>query len=106
MLQPVNIRIILRLIALISLLSLIYQYVKTRRYIERLPALTRRKYLGLQSFSEKLITICIIILIVMLLFSNTIGVVFMFSLIMFIAFYTMSELGVLKEYANDKRRSR
>lgn len=106
MLQPVNIRIILRLIALISLLSLIYQYVKTRRYIERLPALTRRKYLGLQSFSEKLIIICVIMLIIMSLFSNTIGVVLVFLIIMFIAFYAMLELGVLKEYVNDKRRSR
>lgn len=106
MLETLSIEVALRLVVLLSLLSLICKYVKTKKYINRLPVLTRRKYLGLSSFALKGIVVCTILFIFLLMTSNILAIGLIFGVIMIVAYYIMTELNILKEYVNDKRRKR
>lgn len=92
---------------LISFLTLIYfaiQFKKTRKFIYKLPVMTRSKYISLEVLSRRILIIDIVLFLMSLIISNVMIKVLLSMIIIFTVSYAVSELGTLKEYVNKKRK--
>lgn len=92
---------------LISFLTLIYfaiQFKNTRKFIYKLPVMTRSKYISLEVLSRRILIIDIVLFLMSLIISNVMIKVLLSMIIIFTVSYAVSELGTLKEYVNKKRK--
>lgn len=93
-------------INLISFLILLYftiQYLNTRKFIYKLPNMTRSKYIGLEILSKRVLVINIVLFLILILMSSVLTKVILTIIIGFTVSYALSELNILKEYVNKKK---
>lgn len=101
-----NIDIIFKIVVFVSWIYSFINYLRIRKYIQKLPKMTKEKYVGLQSFGIRMLLISAITFVGSLFISNKIIVIMMSCATMYILMILISELSVLKEYVNLKKKMR
>ena len=100
-----NLGILSNFISFIVLIYFIIQYMNTKKFIYKLPVMTRSKYIGLEILSKRVLIVDIVLFALSIIFSNMIFKVLVSMIIIFTVLYAVSELNILKEYIG-KNKSR
>ena len=99
-----SVAILFKIIAFISLLYSFIKYMKTRKYIYKLPKMTREKYLGLDKLARRILFISTVLFTISLIKVSGLISIISSCVIMYMLAIMVSELNVLKEYINLKKK--
>ena len=99
-----SVAILFKIIAFISLLYSFIKYMKTRNYIYKLPKMTREKYVGLDKLARRILFISTGLFIISLIKVSGLISIISSCVIMYMLAIMVSELNVLKEYTNLKKK--
>ena len=94
---------IFKIIALLVLIYTVVRFLDTRKYIYKLPRMTREKYIGLDKLGIRILSISLGLFAVAVLVSNEL-VSILSSILMYMLAILISELNILKEYVYLKRK--
>lgn len=92
---------------IVSFLGIVFAFVRyyhTRRYIYKLPTMTREKYVGLDALGRRILIWAILQWVVALILSSGIMSIILSCIILYMLAILISELNVLKEYVYLKKK--
>ena len=93
-----------KIIALLTFIYSIVRFFDTRKYIYKLPRMTREKYIGLDRLGIRMLSISLVLFAVAVLVPNELVSIILSSIIMYMLAILISELNILKEYVYLKRK--
>ena len=95
---------IFKIIALLVLIYTVVRFLDTRKYIYKLPRMTREKYIGLDKLGIRIFSISLALFAVAVLVPNELVSIILSSVIIYMLATLISELNILKEYVYLKRK--
>lgn len=98
-----NLGLVLNIATFLTILYFSIQFFKTRKFIQKLPRMTRSKYVGLDILSRRVLLVVIVLFILSLVINNVFGKIILMVIVGLVVAYALSELNILKEYVNKKR---
>lgn len=99
-----NLSIGVNLVTFLILLYFTIRFLKTRKFIYKLPTMTRSKYINLEILSKRVLIINVILFVISVLVSSFMAKSVLMVIIIFTVSYALSELNILKEYVTKKKK--
>ena len=98
-----NLGIVVNLVTFLILLYFTIQFLNTRKFIYKLPKMTREKYIALEILSKRVLISNVIMFLISIFMSSIVAKVVLMVIIGFTVSYALSELNILKEYVTRKK---